>query len=47
MAQINIAEEEHAVLFTGYKTEEVQRLGYDASNYAGLDRACSLWIQMD
>ena len=41
MAKINIAEEEHAVLFTGYKTEEVQRLGIDAGNCAVLDSTCS------
>ena len=41
MAKINIAEEEHAVLFTGYNTEEVQRLGIDARNCAVLDSACS------
>ena len=41
MAKINIAEEEHAVLFTSYKTEEVQRLGIDARNCAVLDSACS------
>ena len=36
MAKINIA-----VLFTGYNTEEVQRLGIDARNCAVLDSACS------
>ena len=41
MAKINIADEEHAVLFTGYNTEEVQRLGIDARNCAVLDSACS------
>ena len=43
MAKINIADEEHAVLFTGYNTEEVQRLGIDARNCAVLESACSLW----
>ena len=41
MAKINIAEKEHAVLFTGYNTEEVQRLGIDARNCAVLDSACN------
>ena len=41
MAKITIAKEEHAVLFTGCKTEEVQRLGIDACNWAVLDSACS------
>ena len=41
MTKINIAEEEHAVLFTSYNTEEVQRLGIDARNCAVLDSACS------
>ena len=41
MAKINIAEEEHAELFTGYNTEEVQRLGIDARNCSVLDSACS------
>ncbi|MCG7877703.1 MAG: transposase [Candidatus Thiodiazotropha endolucinida] len=41
MAKVNIAGEEHPVLFTGYNTEEVRRLGIDASNCAVLDSACS------
>ena len=41
MAKINLAEEEHAVLFTGYNNEEVLRLGIDAQNCAVLDSACS------
>ena len=41
MVKINIAEEEHAVLFTGYNTKEVQCLGIDARNCAVLDSACS------
>ena len=41
MAKINIVEEEHAVLFTGYNTEKVQWLGIDAHNCAVLDSACS------
>lgn len=39
MAKINI--EEHAVLFTGCKTEELHRLGIEACNCAVLDSACS------
>ena len=41
MAKINIVEDEHAVLFTGYNKEEVRRLGVDACNCAVLDSACS------
>ena len=41
MAKINIVEDEHAVLFTGYNKEEVRRLGVDARNCAVLDSACS------
>ena len=41
MAKINIVEDEHAVLFTGYKKEELRRLGVDACNCAVLDSACS------
>ena len=41
MAKVNIAGEEHAVLFTGYNTEEVRRLGIDARNCVVLDSACS------
>ena len=47
MAKINIAEEEHAVLFTGYNTEEVQRLEIDARNCAVLDSACSSTVCED
>ena len=32
MKKVNAVEEEHAVLFTGYNTEEVRRLGVDARN---------------
>ena len=38
---LNLAKEEHAVLFTGYNNEEVLRLGIDAQNCAVLDSACS------
>ena len=41
MRKVNVVEEEHAVLFTGYNTEEVRRLGVDARNCAVLDSACS------
>ena len=39
--KVNVLEEEHAVLFTGYNTEEVRRLGVDARNCAVLDCAGS------
>lgn len=41
MRKVNVVEEEHAVLFTRYNTEEVCRLGVDARNCAVLDSACS------
>ena len=41
MRKVNVVEEGHAVLFTGYNTEEVRRLGVDARNCAVLDSACS------
>ena len=41
MAKINIVEDEHVVLFTGYNKEEVRRLGVDACNCAVLDSAYS------
>ena len=41
MRKVNVVEEEHAVLFTGYNTEEVPRLSVDARNCAVLDSACS------
>ena len=41
MRKVNVVDEEHAVLFTGYNTEEVRRLGVDARNCAVLDSACS------
>ena len=47
MAKIHIAEEEHAVLFTGYDTGEVRRLGIDAQNCAVLDSACSNTVCSD
>ena len=41
MAKVNIAEDEHAVLFTGYNKGEISQLGTDARNCAVLDSACS------
>ena len=41
MAKVNIAEDEHAVLFTGYNKGEISQLGIDARNCAVLDSACS------
>ena len=41
MRKVNVVQEEHAVLFTGYDIEEVRRLGDDARNCAVLDSACS------
>ena len=39
--KVNVVEEEHAILITGYNTEEVRRLGVDARNCAILDSARS------
>ena len=41
MAKVDIVEDEHAVLFTGYNKEEVRCLGVDARNCVVLDSACS------
>ena len=41
MANVHIAEDEHAVLFTGYNKGEISQLGIDARNCAVLDSACS------
>ena len=41
MRRVNVTEEEHAVLFTGYDKVEIRRLGTDARNCAILDSACS------
>lgn len=41
MKRVNAVEEEHAVLFTGYDTDEIRRLGVDSRNCAVLDSACS------
>lgn len=41
VAKVNVTEQEHAILFTGYNTEQVGNLGVDAQNCAVLDSACS------
>ena len=41
LAKVNIAREEHAVLFTGYNTEKIRLLSIDARNCAVLYSACS------
>jgi len=41
MKKVNVVEEEHAVLFTGYDREEMRHNGVDARNCAILDSACS------
>jgi hypothetical protein len=41
LAKVNITEEEHAVLFTGYQKQDIMQLGSDARNCAVLDSACS------
>ena len=38
---VNVTEDEHAILFTGYNKDEIARLGVDARNCAVLDSACS------
>ena len=43
-AKVNVTEDEHAVLFTGYNKDEIARLGADARNCAILDSACSSTI---
>ena len=49
-ANVNVSEDEHAVLFTGYNKDVIARLGVDARNGAVLDSACSstvcdkLWL---
>ena len=40
LKKVNIVDE-HAVLFTGYNSDDVRRLGTDARNCAILDSACS------
>ena len=40
-ANVNVTEDEHAVLFTGYNKDGIARLGVDARNCAVLDSACS------
>ena len=39
--KVNLTEDEHVVLFTGYNNNEIARLGVDARNCAVLDSACS------
>ena len=39
-AKVNIMEDEHAMLFTGYNKAEIARLGVDAQNCAAIDSAC-------
>jgi hypothetical protein len=41
LAKVNITEEEHTVLFTGYQKQDIMQLGSDARNCAVLDSACS------
>ena len=40
-ARVNIAEDEHVVLFTGYRKGDITQLGIEAQNCAVLDSACS------
>ena len=44
-AKVNVTEDEHAVLFTGYNKDEIVRLGGDARNCAVLDSACSSTVR--
>ena len=39
--KVNVTEDEHAFLFTGYNKDEIAMLGMDARNCAVLDIACS------
>ena len=39
--KVNITEEEHAVLFTGYQKQDIMQLGSDACNCGVLDSVCS------
>lgn len=41
MAKVNITEEEHVVLFTGYNKQDLSQLGVDAHHCAVLDSAGS------
>ena len=38
---VNVTEDEHAVLFTGYNKDEIARLGMNARDCAVLESACS------
>ena len=40
-AKVNITEEEHVVLFTGYQKQDIMKLGSDARNCAVLNSAYS------
>lgn len=39
LAKVNITEEEHTVLFTGYQKQDIMQLDSDARNCAVLDSA--------
>ena len=41
LARVNIAEDEHVVLFTGYRKGDITQLGIEAQNCAVLDSACN------
>ena len=41
LMKVNITEEEHAVLFTGYQKQDIMQLGSDARNCGVLDSVCS------
>ena len=41
---VNVTEDEHAVLFTSYNKDEIARLGVDSHNCAVLDSACSCTV---
>ena len=51
MAKVNITEDEHVVLFTGYHEGDIAELGIDVRNCAVLDSACSstvcgdIWLE--
>ena len=51
MAKVNVTEDEHFVLFTGYHKRDIAQLGFDARNFAVLDSACSstvcgeIWLE--
>ena len=51
MAKVNITEDKHVVLLTGYHKGDIVQLGIDARNCAVLDSACSstvcggIWLE--